>query len=295
MLRRLLVATLAIVALGACADATPSDPGSGSGTGSAIVHPTAADEAILTITTSGGFVPAEYLFTNTPSFALFGDGTLVVPGAQMAIYPGPALPPMIARTIDEEAIQAILRAALDAGLHRDGDYSDLGQMAIADAGTTRFELTVDRTTHVVTAYALGLEGERQPGQPEDVWRMREALRAFEQQLSVLDWLPEGSLGSEGPYAGAAARLLVGPYRPDEALRQPTIDWPLATALGELGDPVDVLGSGYRCGVLAAEAWRAVHALAEDANQLTPWRSDGERYAVVFRPLLPNEAGCEPTA
>ena len=32
-------------------------------------------------------------------------------------------------------------------------------------------------------------------------------------------------------------------------------------------------------------------LVEQANQLTPWTSDGSQYGLLFRPLLPDESGC----
>jgi len=32
-------------------------------------------------------------------------------------------------------------------------------------------------------------------------------------------------------------------------------------------------------------------LAEKANELTPWRSDGAEFQLFFRPLLPDESGC----
>ena len=47
----------------------------------------------------------------------------------------------------------------------------------------------------------------------------------------------------------------------------------------------------RCGAVAADAATTLLPLAEQANQLTPWTSDGERYALWFRPLLPDESGC----
>ena len=78
---RRIVAPLAalIMSLTACADATSSSPGSG------IDHPTGAADPILVISTGGGFIAPQYQFTNGPSFALYGDGTLVVPGAQMEL------------------------------------------------------------------------------------------------------------------------------------------------------------------------------------------------------------------
>ena len=44
--------------------------------------------------------------------------------------------------------------------------------------------------------------------------------------------------------------------------------------------------------MTAQDWTAtLLPLAEDANTLTPWTSDGQRYAISFRPLLPNETSC----
>jgi hypothetical protein len=35
--------------------------------------------------------------------------------------------------------------------------------------------------------------------------------------------------------------------------------------------------------------------AQQANELTPWRNDNHLYGLIFRPLLPDESGCELTA
>ncbi len=29
----------------------------------------------------------------------------------------------------------------------------------------------------------------------------------------------------------------------------------------------------------------------NANQISPWTSDGKTYGITFRPLLPDESGC----
>jgi hypothetical protein len=291
---RTTIVALGLTLLVACADApaTPTSPGTTPG---AISHPTAADELILSVGTEGGYVPTEFLYTNAPGFALYGDGTIVVPGAQAAIYPGGALPPLFARTVSEEGIQTILRAAIDAGLTEDADVSDLGNVMIADAGTAVFTLTVDGETHRVTAYALGLDEERDDGQPEHVWEARRALSRFRTRLGDLDgWLPAGSLGDERPFEAEAARLLIGPYRGDPDLPQDPAAWPLTGTLAETGQPAPLLGDGWRCTVLEGSDWAAVAALAAGANQLTPWTSGGEPSSIVFRPLLPDERrDCEP--
>ncbi len=287
-MRAIILSLSAALVLTGCADVPSTPPGSG-----AIAHPTGTDDLILSVGWEGGFVPTEYLFTNAPSFALYGDGTLITPGAQIELYPGPALPPFVARTVSEEGIQAILHRALEAGLDLDGDYSDLGNMGIADAGTATFVLSADGATHRVTAYALGMEGdERVDGQPEDVWSTRRRLSDFMSEIGTLDaWLPAGSLGDERTYEATSARLLVGPATTDPDLPQEPATWPLEVPLRDLGDAAPTLGEGWRCAVIDGEDWATVERAARRANQLTPWTSHGGSYRLVFRPLLPDEAGC----
>jgi hypothetical protein len=47
----------------------------------------------------------------------------------------------------------------------------------------------------------------------------------------------------------------------------------------------------RCGTVTGEDAASLLGLAEQANQLTPWTSDGTSYALLFRPLLPDESDC----
>ena len=56
-----------------------------------IEHPTGSDQVVLRVADEGGFVPVDYMLSSMPSFSLYGDGTLITPGAQIDIYPGPAL------------------------------------------------------------------------------------------------------------------------------------------------------------------------------------------------------------
>ncbi len=71
-----------VLVLAACAE-TPVDPGDGGG----IDHATTPDHVLVRISSEGGFTPVEWTYTNFPVYSLFGDGTLVVPGAQIADLP----------------------------------------------------------------------------------------------------------------------------------------------------------------------------------------------------------------
>ena len=205
------IAVLAFVTV-ACGDAPTgarSDP-----SGSGIVHPSGADQVVLRVALEGGFVAPETTFARTPSFSVMGDGTTIEPGAQDEIYPGQALPPLLVRTISEDGIQAILGAAIDAGLDHDGTLGDLGSVGVSDMPTTVFTLSANGETHRVEAYALGMPGDQRPeGMSQETWAARQALSSFLEQLGRLPaWLPVGSIGAEAPYDSPGAALLVRAYQ-----------------------------------------------------------------------------------
>jgi hypothetical protein len=280
--RRLALPLLALVLIvGGCGRL--NDSGGGSET---IAHPTGPNDLVLRWEYVGGFVAPEALLGRIPAFSLYGDGRIVTEGPQIEIYPGPALPNLLSRTVSEEGIQAILAAARDAGLMRgDANYP---YPCVADAPDTRFTVTADGTTSVVAANALGgAEGECRGADLE----ARAKLFAFWSKLGDWStWLPDGSIGPEEPYAADAVRIYVQPYvATDPSLEQRPLEWP-GPALGSVDEPVEML-RGVRCGVVDGAGLAALIAVATKANQLTPWRSEGKDFGVVFRPLLPDESGC----
>ena len=285
------VITVSLLAA-ACADAPAEPSGPGTGDGDRVDHASGPGDLLLQMSFEGGFVPLEWNFQALPTFSLYGDGTVIVPGAQIAIYPGPALPAIGVRVVDERATQALLRRALDAGLgERDRDLSDTGDVAIADASTTVFTLTVGGRTTTTRVYALGLDdGSVVAGLPADQAELRRALSDLSTTLSDLSWLPEGSVGEEDLYEGTAARILVGPERQDEELPQRPVSWPLDRPLASM-DAAPAWGPDATCAVVEGADWQLVRDLAVGANQLTPWKSGTSRYSLVIRPLLPHEHGC----
>jgi hypothetical protein len=284
-----ILAVLALVTV-ACADAPTGARSEPSPSG--IVHPTGPDEVVLRMSLEGGFVAPETTFARMPSFSLMGDGTIIEPGAQDAIYPGQALPPLLARTISEDGIQAILGAAIDAGLDHDETIGDLGSVGVSDMPTTVFTLSANGESHRVEAYALGMPGDDRPeGMSQTTWAARQALSSFGERLGRLPaWLPEGSTGPETPYDAPGAALLVGAYRGDPGLSQNPVAWPLGTGLAGFGS-ADPSGLDARCGTVTGSDWATLVPAARDANTLTPWTSDGRRYGIAFRPLLPDQHDC----
>lgn len=285
-----LAALLAIVFV-ACADATPSSDGSGQTPTGGIVHPAGSNQVVLRVANEGGFVPIDYMLSSMPNFSLYGDGTLITLGAQIEIYPAPALPAIRRQHLTEDGLQAVLGAALQAGLGTDRDMTDLGSVGIADASTTVFTLNANGEEHTVRVYALGELGERPPGMSRDEFQARADLQAFVAKLARLErWLPDGSIGEATPYDATSARLFVSEYQGDPALHQGPVTWPLSQPL--TGSETGTEPGGYGCLAVTGADWTDTLApAAQSANQLTPWVSEGRRWAILFRPLLPDEHGC----
>ena len=285
----------ALVAAGAllvssCGRLTRGSPAGDGG----IAHPTGEHELILRVDTRGGFLPVEHALAQVPEFTLVGDGRVFGLGAQIEIYPPPALPPLFVRPVTEEAIQGILEAARRAGLFGpDRHYED---PFVADAATTTFTLVAEGRTHVVSAYALSFpeeEGSRE-GLPPEERRERERLASFRQMVLDLEaWLPVGSVGEEAPYT--PDRMIVHVREglpnadPDLASQEP-VEWPLSIPLAEFAAARSE-GSEFGCGTVEGEDLETLMPLFQRSNRLTPWRSGGEVYQLVLRPLLTDEDGC----
>jgi hypothetical protein len=286
---RTLVASLSVLGIltTACANA-PAAPGDG-GSGSTLQYPRGSTDLLLRVSYEGGFVAPDYLLTATAAFSLFGDGTAVTPGAQTEIYPGPALPPLVATPITDDGIQALLRAALDAGLDQDHEYTDMGSVGVADASTTVFTFTIDGVTHVTKVYALGMLGGDQPtGMPDAEFAARTRLERFQASLQDLrHTLPAGSVGDDTMFTPTGLRLFVTDYLPGD-MKEPAVEWPLATPLSA-GEPSQT--DGYTCIAVSGADLESVLPLAQSANQLTPWTSEGTKYTVLFRQLMPDESSC----
>lgn len=277
---------------GACANASSgSGAGDGATGGGGTSYPTSGDQVVLRIEQGGGFVAPQYTLTTIPLFSLFGDGLVVTPGVQTEIYPGPALPALSQERLSSDAIQQLLQAALDAGLNSDRSYTDLGSVGIADASTTTFTLTVDGQTHTTKVYALSELGPKPDQMSQDEYQARQALFAFQTKATDLRWLPQGAISDQGAFQPHGLRVFVSVYQADANLTEPPVEWPLSTGLATFGDPMSNGLNGTRCGAVVADAATTLLPLVEQANQLTPWTSEGARYGILFRPLLPDESGC----
>ncbi|HEY3210956.1 MAG TPA: hypothetical protein VGL18_14420 [Actinomycetota bacterium] len=245
------------------------------------------DRLVLRIDNRGGLLPPAVALTRIPQFSLFTDGLIVMEGAQIQIYPGPAIPPIFSMKVNAEGLRKIMEAARRAGLG--GPDRTYEHPAVADAGTTTFTFVENGKRHVISAVALGTEPN--PAIPKHEQRARAALFELEMRLgNVRSWLPEGSVSAERPFDYDGLAVVVGTEPPGEQPEQPELTWPLDRTIAELAEPVagqPILS----CFSVEGQDLEKLRPLVARANELTPWSSGGKTSWLRFRPLLPDETGC----
>jgi hypothetical protein len=258
--------------------------------------PSPSDESgfVLRATVSQA-LPPESTFQWLPSLLVTTDRRVILPGPVRELFPGPQVPPLVARTITEAGWLAIVNAARTAGL-LSGAVDFTGGSLLPGAQAARLEIVVDGRTYDLT------------GDPDKVPRCGEArclnpdpgtpgaFAAFWQQLGNLGTWIGPELGREGPYDAGAYALLVGPPPEDGGVGRDPIDWPLSVSLAELARPL--AGDATRgCALVAGVDAKALRPSLEAATEITPWRDRGpvERlFGLVVRPVLPGEADpCAP--
>lgn len=282
---------LTVATLGACGSertALPADTGVTTTTGPvgtsspedplAPTDPPVPSELVLQIRTGG--TPFEDGFRIVPEFTLYADGLVVHGGAEVAVHPPAALPPLFSGRVPDREVKMAIAAARKAGL---ADAPDLGSPQISHQATTRFVFVDRGRTHMVAAYALGENGqELSAGQRLRRRRLQDLQRRME----------ELAAGADEPYRAEAVSVLVRPAaEPGMAPRGGAgaeAEWPL----GDLANAERAQPGGPCLGFVGAEADRVL-AAASKARSNTLWRSGGSTWLLSFRPELPGNVPCRP--
>ncbi len=248
---------------------------------------TGPDQLLMKMTTGGGLAPIQYLLTHMPSFALYGDGRIIVAGPQIEIYPGPLLPNLRVIRVTPDEIQKIMAAADNAGLlGPDASYDATG---IFDGPTTTFVTIVGGKTHRISAYALGIDA---PVDDPAVEAARARLTVYADAIAELSTLLGRQVSDAEAYEPMAMRVFaaVADETQDQAgLVRQVVDWPLTMNPATAGEPA--MNQNYRCLALTGADLAAFLAVAKTANTLTIWKTATGRYTVMVRPLYPDESGC----
>jgi len=268
---------LALVAVG-CGDADPnltSEP--------AQQYPTGADDVVVRVSSGGALVPLEVSLAGLPELTLYGDGQLVSVDYEANTFPGPALPALRTTQLSDDEIQELLDKASQADI-LEGDI-DYGTPNITDVGGTSVLINVDGVQHSSSAYALGYDDETLTAEQVDA---RARLEGFIDEVSA------AAGQSAVSYEADAVAVFVFDHQPIDGGDNPDaspVDWPFA-------DPGSVPGSGTTgtpCFTLTGDEAGQAQELAAGADANTPWASNGAQYHLVFRPLLPDESGCDDLA
>jgi hypothetical protein len=270
----------------AAALAVPSSAAAQAARTAAIAHPTGPSAVVLQVESGGGFVAPQASLGRLPSFTLYGDGTVIVPGAVPQISPGPAISPLLRRHLSERQVQALLRSAQRAGLLARGaiSYGNMGTVGISDAPTTTLHLNAAGRRIVRSAYALGMTAGSSRMPPAQA-KARRALARF------IAGLPNRLAGA--PYVPRGVAIYVTPSAGPAQPGSRPIVWPLASDLATAGRPSGA-GSSYRCIAVRGDDARRLLALVRTANDQSRWVARGTpatAYVLVFRPLLPDERSC----
>ena len=275
------IAGAALFLLGACA--RPASDPTGRDAGASGAEKPAGSELVLRVRQEGGFVPPEQIAGRIPMVSVYADGRVITEGPVVAIYPGPAMPNVQMQRIEEDKVAELADRAVAAGVR---SATDLGRPAVADAPTTRIDVVTAGGTQSVSVEALNEATLDDPMLTEPQKAARAELAAFVRELTDLR---DASESETYPVQTMAA--LAQPYhKPNDGLpEQPRpLAWPGPALPGEHLDPNIEIG----CVVASGAELDEIMAAVADANMNTPWSSGGKQYRVTFRPLLPDETGCE---
>lgn len=272
--------------LSACSQGSGGSPGP-------IAHPAGGD-TVFRIEYAGGMI-RDFFLTGLPPFTMTGDGRVIVQGAQIDIFPGPALPAVNVRKLTEDGIQAVLAEVARTGLFGSSVEYRGAQNFVADAGDTVFILHADGKDVTVTIYGLGTldPAGNYPGIPQAELAAHRTLSRLYDELTNLDaQLPAGAWADASwqPYVPEAMRLLVrnadADPPDDSGIGNQLLDWPGDSDPATFGDPAS--DGTARCGVVSGQEAKDWYTALTGANQLTLFTKGDHRYQVTVRPLLPDE-------
>lgn len=237
-----------------------------------------AGDVFLSIEHVGGFVPVGFDFASVPAVTVYADGTVVVPGATTAIFPGPAVAPLATGTLDDGALDELLDAVAEAGLLAEVAPDPGENPLVADAATTRITVVVDGRDTVVEAYALELPvDDGVEGITDEQREVRDRLNAL-----VTDVTAAATAAAVDLYEPVGYRVLTtAPIEGDPGVEPNELTWP-----AQLPQP-----SLDECLAVTGDAAATLTPLLADATQITRWLVGSEAVSLSVRPMLPHEQDC----
>ncbi|HKY49030.1 MAG TPA: hypothetical protein VJQ79_13720 [Acidimicrobiia bacterium] len=232
---------------------------------------------LLIVKDEGGFVPIEFIVGQGPRMVLLRDGTLIVSGPQIEIFPQPLLPNYQAIQLGEEDMLFVLEELDALGFTEiEDEINNEAANMVADASTTVTTFYNQDGAHTFSVYALGIGAQVSDGRVPILANLIEQLAqmGFSQPGAAYEW--------EG--LEVLAGVPQAPVEPDFVNVQP---WPLDVAFDEMTD----IGFGWRCASYEGAEARTLLGLFAGANQVTTWDDGETEYSIKVRPLFPEQEPC----
>ncbi|MEV6303573.1 hypothetical protein AB0M02_29475 [Actinoplanes sp. NPDC051861] len=240
--------------------------------------------AVIRVEYRGGFVPPDFLLGRLPMVSVYADGRVITDGPVPLIAPGPALPNLQVQQVGPAVVEELTREALEAGVKTGYDF---GSPGVADVPSTRVTVVTAEGTQVAEAVALSVAQADDPALSAEQKAARKKLAKFVDRLTALP-TAEG-MAKPAAYVPEEVAALASPWTdPGDGLAGKPVAWPGPALPGEALNA----STGTHCVTATGAQKDAVWAAAEKANQQTPWESAGKQWRVLFRPLLPDESGCD---
>lgn len=227
-------------------------------------------EVAIQFMTGGGFAGPCCDPWQVPDLTAYGDGRVLVAGAEPAANPEIRQAP-----VGAAAVARLLDRARDAGLMEEVP-PDTGSPC-CDMAYTRVVLADATAAHEFEVTGLGVDV---PDLPAAQVRARQAVADLRADLVAL---VEGSPRS--PFTPVALAVYVFPAPVEDG---PAIVWPLDRPLAEGGRPV--AGDGRCLHLTGADEVDPVHAAAREFTGPV-WSDAGRHWTVHVRPLLSHEHDC----
>ncbi len=234
--------------------------------------PTNPDAVLLEWLSVGGFVPVEYNIGRAPRYVLTAGGELYSEGPMTLEYPGRQLVRFQIVQLNQAQMSAVLEAISNTELVRVAEGSnESANQTVADADTSVFVLHhADGTTSQYSIYAFGIaSGDDDVAEFQALADAIEAVRGGETSEAAIERL----------------QVVLSPSGPAEDFTT-VVDWPFS----DIGGAPAVFND-VRCFEIGGDDLAEAVDLFDEANSATFYKSAGDTWRALVRPLLANEEAC----
>lgn len=217
-------------------------------------YPTGADQVVLRLTQIQGFLKPGEPASIVPQFTMYGDGRTIM----LAPRGTGLMPELRELRLPQQRVQQLVDHAIDADVL---DGREAGTDIAPDAPISLLTLTAEERTGTAE---LG------PEVRGDLGELRETMLEYAANPNAVR------------FSVSAIAVLATPIE-----GQPDRTWPL-----DPFRPTPNRIDGAYCVIYRGESARTVAREAERAAPGDTWYSGEATYVLSFRPLLPDEKGCD---